>query len=178
MVRRCHEPTCRGFRKYGARGIRVCERWRDSFWSFASDMGERPNGTTLDRKNNNGDYEPGNCRWATPSQQRRNQNSRLHYVNVNGETMLLTDAAARAGVSWSQAWERYSRGFPTNQILSKQSTYAFRESVGVSRHKQGWDATVRVNGEKKVIAWRKDKSASMRIRDICLREPPCSPNRC
>lgn len=69
MISRCTCPTASGYRRYGGRGISVCERWLNSFAAFLSDMGERPDGHTLDRLNSNGNYEPGNCRWATPKQQ-------------------------------------------------------------------------------------------------------------
>lgn len=73
MRSRCYDSAHASFRNYGARGIRVCDRWRDSFENFLSDMGPRPSaGHSIDRINNDGDYEPQNCRWATIAQQRAN----------------------------------------------------------------------------------------------------------
>ncbi len=72
MIQRCTNPKRNSWRYYGARGISVCERWLN-FVKFLADMGPRPAGKTLDRINNDGDYEPSNCRWAPPKEQRANR---------------------------------------------------------------------------------------------------------
>lgn len=72
MRKRCNNPRGRDRINYGDRGVKVCPQW-DSFQTFLKDMGERPEGTTIDRINNEGDYEPNNCRWASHSQQMVNR---------------------------------------------------------------------------------------------------------
>jgi hypothetical protein len=75
MLRRCRDPNQQDYKNYGARGITVCERWND-FAVFLADMGERPPGHTLDRIDNDREYSPANCRWATLSEQSKNQRPR------------------------------------------------------------------------------------------------------
>jgi len=73
MKRRCYDVRAASYERYGAVGITVCRRWLKSFANFLADMGERPEGMTLDRKNPSKNYSPGNCRWATKEEQARNR---------------------------------------------------------------------------------------------------------
>lgn len=77
MLARCARPTNKSFKNYGGRGIKVCQRWRDRFENFLADMGRKPSPElSIDRINNDGNYKPGNCRWATLKEQNNNQRPR------------------------------------------------------------------------------------------------------
>lgn len=91
MKSRCLSPVNKRFHDYGERGIRVCERWLD-FQNFLSDMGPCPEGLTLERIDNDGNYEPGNCRWVTRYEQDRNKRTNV-FLEHDGERRTLTDWA-------------------------------------------------------------------------------------
>ena len=95
MRRRCNEVTHDQYKYYGGAGIKVCERWQDSFENFLADMGERPKGMTLDRKDPKGDYEPSNCRWATQKEQ---MNNTTRSVKFEGKT--LTEWSEELGIKY------------------------------------------------------------------------------
>lgn len=107
MIQRCLNSSCPEYRNYGARGITVCERWMEAK-NFLADMGPRPSAKySLDRINNDGNYEPDNCRWATQHQQQRNRRTN-RWIEWNGRTQVLAD------------WAR-ELGFPKNVITSRMS---------------------------------------------------------
>lgn len=96
MWGRCTVQSTTGFKNYGGRGIRVCDRWRD-FKFFLSDMGPRSGRLSIDRKNVNGNYEPDNCRWATQREQCRNKRNN-HRLTILGETLCIVEWSERSGL--------------------------------------------------------------------------------
>lgn len=108
MLTRCYNPASTGYHNYGGRGISVCERWR-SFENFLADMGERPSGMSIDRIDNDGNYEPSNCRWATRSEQTRNRRSTRYFETPVGP-MLAGDIAAIAGIDRKTVYYRAAQG--------------------------------------------------------------------
>lgn len=100
MKKRCYLPTDTSFHRYGGIGIRVCDRWRDSFAAFLADMGECPDGMSIDRINSAGDYEPRNCRWATRAQQNVNRRCTI-WVNFFGVSIPIKHACKLAGIGQS-----------------------------------------------------------------------------
>lgn len=119
MKSRCLNPKNSQYHNYGGRGIAVCDRWLNSFEAFCQDMGPRPAGMTLDRfPNNDGHYEPGNCRWATPAMQSRNQRTN-HYIEFGGRRMVLRDWANELGMSELTLGSRLDRlGWSVEKALT------------------------------------------------------------
>lgn len=107
---RCHNPSARSYSEYGAKGVSMCDEWRDSFEAFYAYMGDRPDGTSLDRYPNwRGNYEPGNCRWATQSEQMRNTWKSV-WLQWKGKDKAMPDIAKELGISNGAAHLRYKRG--------------------------------------------------------------------
>ena len=104
-IRRCHDRTDDSFHKYGARGIRVCARWRKSFDNFFSDMGPRPEAMSLGRIDNDGDYTKKNCRWETLRQQANNTRTNRR-LTLDGKTQTLTQWARDLGCSYQCVQKR------------------------------------------------------------------------
>lgn len=120
MLERCLNPNNRLYPEYGGRGISICERWM-IFENFLADMGLRPKGTTIDRfPNNDGDYEPGNCRWATPKEQARNTRVTL-FVELAGEEISLRELAETIGIKYGTMYHRVViSGWSIDQAIQKK----------------------------------------------------------
>lgn len=117
MIARVTNPSHTVAKHYHARGITVCERWRD-FANFLADMGERPTKThSIDRIDNERGYEPGNCRWATRGEQARNTRRTIH-LEHNGRTMCVKDWANLLGISPTTLRIRLRRGWPLERALT------------------------------------------------------------
>lgn len=114
MMNRCARTDLR-YRRYGGRGIKVCERWH-KFQNFLADMGPRPERTSLDRINNDGDYEPENCRWATAIQQ-ANNTSKCVFLEHNGERRTQAQWARLLGLNPTTIRSRIFAGMPMSRVL-------------------------------------------------------------
>lgn len=105
---RCYYRKNKEYARYGGSGITMCDKWRLSFSEFYKDMGQRPSGTSLDRVDPSGNYEPGNCRWATHTEQSRNRRNSI-YVDHLGRRIPLTEFAEITGVKYATAFRRYKK---------------------------------------------------------------------
>lgn len=118
MRARCYQPKTDGYERYGGRGVTVCDRWRNSFNAFLEDM--KPKATpdlTIERLNNSGHYEPGNCVWASPIDQSANREVTI-FMTVKGITKPLTAWCRELGLTRFVVWGRLKKGWSHEQALS------------------------------------------------------------
>lgn len=126
MKARCLNKNNPGWKRYGGRGIRICQRWRSSFRNFLTDMGKKPaTDAVLDRINNEGHYTPRNCRWTTPKSSSRNtrRNRRLTHA---GLTLTVAEWAERLGVGYDFVWTRLRRGWSVSKTLTDAAKLVVR----------------------------------------------------
>jgi hypothetical protein len=119
MRRRCTDPHSVGWDNYGGRGIKVCDRWLNNYDAFFEDMGPRPENMTIERRDNDGDYEPNNCRWASRKDQARNRHGN-RIIELGERKQTVTDWAEEIGLSPSGIKYRQNAGLPVSEVLSSE----------------------------------------------------------
>lgn len=120
MIQRCHCEYAQNYKWYGARGISVCDRWRNSFESFLEDMGEAGPGMSIDRIDNDGPYAPWNCRWATQKEQTNNTRRKGVQVRFRGEAKSLSQWGRELGIKTETIRKRLAYGWSVERALSNQ----------------------------------------------------------
>lgn len=114
---RCTNPYDKGYPSYGGRGITICPRWLESFENFLEDMGEAPEAMSLDRIDNNGNYEPGNCRWATMKEQGNNRRSN-RLIEFEGKTQTIMQWAREKGLTFDTLRKRLESKWSVEEALT------------------------------------------------------------
>lgn len=144
MVNRCTHPNHSAYGLYGARGIKVCDRWRESFETFCEDMGPRPSlRHSIDRIDVNGNYEPGNCRWATPKEQGRNRRDN-RVVSAFGREQCMS--------AWAE-----ERGVANNLIKDRIDRLGWEPEKAISEPARHQDRGLNINGVVKSVAqWARE----------------------
>lgn len=117
MKGKCYRETHHAYKNYGGRGISVCDEWRNNFQAFYDYIGPRPTPKhTIERINNNGNYEPGNVRWATRHEQARNQRSNVN-LTIDGVTRCVEDWARVSGTNSRTIYTRHKAGWPDREAV-------------------------------------------------------------
>jgi len=129
MKRRCYETGRRDYKYYGGRGITVCERWRSSFVNFFTDMGPKPfPEATIERVDNDGNYEKSNCKWATQEEQKQNTRN-VRKLTYNGETLSIGEWAKKLGIDRSTLRLRLDKGWPLDEVFSRETSFVPRSKT-------------------------------------------------
>jgi hypothetical protein len=162
MLERCYNPKQKYYKNYGGRGIKVCARWRKSFENFLEDMGRRPPKMTLNRIDNDGDYTPKNCNWATRKEQMRN--SRLaRILEYEGEKRSVPEWATKLGLPKRVIHSRLFAGWPVERALG--TPYAPRVQVSAEEIAEKNDELKAVEDKieeaKRILADAKAEEASV-----------------
>lgn len=172
MNNRCRYECVDRWDHYGGRGIRVCDQWvtPHGFRNFLRDMGRRPPGTTLDRVDLNGNYQPGNCRWATAAEQAANSGN-ARPICFRGETQPLAEWARRFGVHRHIIRKRLLRGLPLEKVFeSNVAPKRFLTFQGKTMTVQEWGREVGLHGSTlrrrlNTLGWSVEKTLTTKRRD-------------
>lgn len=137
MKRRCYAVNHPAYGRYGGRGISVCDRWRNDFWAFVEDLGPRPLGFTLERKDNDGNYEPENCRWATWSEQHANKSNSSAPISFQGTTRTASQWASHLGLTTDALRARLKAGWSLERALTTSNLESTPELRRLNASKAG-----------------------------------------
>ena len=152
---RCYNKNTKAFKDYGGRGITVCSKWLESFDNFLSDMGNKPSKShSIDRINNNGNYEPNNCRWATIETQANNKRNNRK-LTINGITKNMSEWAKEYNLSSTAILLRIRRGVSGEGLIAKSKLYGSLTFNGVTDTLRGWES--RTGIKQSTIATRINK---------------------
>lgn len=120
MKTRCYNSAIEAYPNYGGRGIKVCDRWRNSFTNFLADMGPKPSPKhSLDREDNHGNYEPGNCKWSTRAEQSNNRRNN-QYITAFGQTKNIAQWSRDLDIDIRNISRRLQKGYPPEDCLSQK----------------------------------------------------------
>lgn len=153
MIDRCSLNRATPNPYYAGIGITVCDEWKSSFMSFFEYMGDRPEGCSIDRIDPYGNYEPGNCRWATAKQQSRNKRvnpkhkSALIVVNFLGEEIPAIDLAIKNGIPLSTMYRRIWQGYSGEELINKESKLKLRNGEKCPSSKLTSDDVIAIKNE-------------------------------
>lgn len=129
MKQRCYYTKNKYYDNYGGRGIKVCNEWKDDFWKFIEDMGERPSDEhSIERIDGNGNYEPSNCVWATRKEQANNRNTNVS-LTFNGRTLNIVQWSKFLNIPAQTIYSRLRRDYPIDKVLSTKPDLSNSEEM-------------------------------------------------